>query len=55
MDCLVLDVQKINDHQKRNKQKFVHDSTFFLFIYHEVYKLHIVTTHIKSEINTQNA
>ena len=45
MDCLVLDVQKINDHQKRNKQKFVHDSTFFfLFLYHhEVYKLHMVT------------
>ena len=26
---------------------------FFLFLYHEVYKLHMVTAHIKSQSNTQ--
>ena len=40
--------------QKIMKQKFVHDSTFFfLFIYHEVYKLDMVTAHIKNQSNTQ--
>ena len=26
---------------------------FFLFLYHEEYKLHMVTAHVKSQSNTQ--
>ena len=32
IDCWVLALQKINDHHNKKKQKFVHDSTFFLYI-----------------------